>query len=81
MDERDIVLVYSDDWLRMYVDGKLVHNHHPLSGDEMLDELGIKYSVVQISPHAMVAVCDQKTNSLDADRDIINDNLDWGDGV
>jgi hypothetical protein len=81
VDDREIVIIYTDDWERMYVNGNLVHDHHPLSGDEMLDVLGIKYTLAYVDTDTMVRVCDTKSKSLAADREIFNSGLDGSEPI
>lgn len=43
-----IDLIYLEDWIGIYVDGKLKAENHTLSPEEVLDAVGIKYSSEEI---------------------------------
>jgi hypothetical protein len=44
MNKQTVTIYRLDDWIAMYVDGKLAIQQHSLRPEEVLDLLGVKYT-------------------------------------
>lgn len=51
MKRKDIAFVKGEDWCALYLDGKLVKENHSLGPEEVLDELGLSYQIIEATEY------------------------------
>ena len=50
---RELYIIASGDWMKIYIDGEPVYEHHWPNAEQLLDVLGIKYEYEQVSDEVM----------------------------
>ena len=83
--DKDIVLVYSEDWMMLYIDGKMVFQDHSIEPEDLLTILGIPYKLTGLRFTAYQdgewdKVSDRRT-SLAESRDFIMRHKEYGDDL
>lgn len=78
----DVIFVYSEDWLKVYINDKCVYSNHPgdLEPEVLLGYIGIMCQSVGIRENAMRDI-DRDMRPFSEVKSIINKNVDWGDPI